>query len=150
MGDQTELPTAPATSIPVVTAEQMREVDRVAVEEFDLLLIQMMEMERRGGATVGDRLGSLLFAQGLFEPALAVWQQLVERLRPILGPEDPLILSSMSNLAGMLHVLGDLAGSRRIQEQVLASRTVLGPEHPDTLTSMSNLAETLRAVGAPG
>jgi len=38
-----EFPTAPASSIPAVTAEQMREVDRVAVEELDLLLIQMME-----------------------------------------------------------------------------------------------------------
>lgn len=36
-------PTAPASSIPAVTAEQMREVDRAAVEELDLLLIQMME-----------------------------------------------------------------------------------------------------------
>lgn len=35
--------TALASSIPTVTAEQMREVDRVAVEELDLLLIQMME-----------------------------------------------------------------------------------------------------------
>jgi NAD(P)H-hydrate epimerase len=38
-----EFPSAPASSIPAVTAEQMREVDRVAVEELDLLLIQMME-----------------------------------------------------------------------------------------------------------
>jgi NAD(P)H-hydrate epimerase len=37
------LPEAPASSIPTVTAEQMREVDRVAVEEYGLLLIQMME-----------------------------------------------------------------------------------------------------------
>jgi NAD(P)H-hydrate epimerase len=43
MEDETALPAAPASSIPAVTAEQMREVDRVAVEEFNLLLIQMME-----------------------------------------------------------------------------------------------------------
>ncbi|MGH2820427.1 MAG: NAD(P)H-hydrate epimerase [Actinomycetota bacterium] len=36
-------PTAPASSIPAVTSEQMREIDREAVEGFDLLLIQMME-----------------------------------------------------------------------------------------------------------
>jgi NAD(P)H-hydrate epimerase len=42
-GEPTGLPTASASSIPVVTAEQMAEVDRLAVEEFDLLLIQMME-----------------------------------------------------------------------------------------------------------
>ena len=43
LGEQQRFPTEPAASIPAVTAEQMREVDRVAVEEFGLLLIQMME-----------------------------------------------------------------------------------------------------------
>jgi NAD(P)H-hydrate epimerase len=42
-GERREFPSAPSSSIPAVTAEQMREVDRVAVEELDLLLIQMME-----------------------------------------------------------------------------------------------------------
>ncbi len=37
------IPEARASSIPTVTAEQMREVDRVAIEKFGLLLIQMME-----------------------------------------------------------------------------------------------------------
>jgi NAD(P)H-hydrate epimerase len=36
-------PATPASVIPVITAELMREVDRLAVEEFDLLLVQMME-----------------------------------------------------------------------------------------------------------
>jgi NAD(P)H-hydrate epimerase len=40
-----------ASSIPAVTAEQMREVDRVAVEDFDVLLIQMME---NAGARLAD------------------------------------------------------------------------------------------------
>jgi len=42
-GEQRGFPTALASSIPAVTAEQMREVDRLAVEELGLLLIQMME-----------------------------------------------------------------------------------------------------------
>jgi NAD(P)H-hydrate epimerase len=41
--EQRGFPSTPSSSIPAVTAEQMREVDRVVVEEFDLLLIQMME-----------------------------------------------------------------------------------------------------------
>jgi NAD(P)H-hydrate epimerase len=40
---QRGFPSAPSSSIPAVTAEQMREVDRVVVEELELLLIQMME-----------------------------------------------------------------------------------------------------------
>lgn len=42
-GEWHGFPEARASSIPSVTAEQMREVDRVAIEEYGLLLIQMME-----------------------------------------------------------------------------------------------------------
>jgi NAD(P)H-hydrate epimerase len=57
-------PNASASSIPAVTAEQMREVDRLAVEEFGLLLIQMME-------NAGIRLAELALQR--FEPqAVAV------------------------------------------------------------------------------
>ena len=34
--------------VPAVTAEQMREVDRVAVKEFGLGILQMMENAGRG------------------------------------------------------------------------------------------------------
>jgi tetratricopeptide (TPR) repeat protein len=43
---------------------------------------------------------------------------------------------------------GDLAGARKLQEQVLEiRRRILGEEHPDTITSMGNLAATLQAQG---
>lgn len=45
-------PEVPPRSIPALTAEQMREVDRIAVEELGLLLIQMME-------NAGSRLAEL-------------------------------------------------------------------------------------------
>ena len=51
----------------------------------------------------------------------------------------------MNNLAATMKAQGDLAGARKLQEEMLAiRRRVLGPEHPDTLTSMNNLADTLR------
>jgi NAD(P)H-hydrate epimerase len=63
-GEEAEFPSAPASSIPAVTAEQMREVDRLAVEEIDLLLIQMME-------NAGVRLAELVLRR--FQPeAVAV------------------------------------------------------------------------------
>src|SRR3990170_466313 len=52
-------PRVPSPSIPAVTAEQMREVDRIAVEELGLLLIQMME-------NAGSRLAELAIRR--FEP----------------------------------------------------------------------------------
>ena len=53
-------PSVPASSIPRVTAKQMREVDRVAVQDLGLLLIQMME-------NAGSRLAELAIAR--FGPA---------------------------------------------------------------------------------
>jgi hypothetical protein len=41
---------------------------------------------------------------------------------------------------------GDLAGARKLQEQVLEARErLLGKEHPYTLAAMNNLAKTLKA-----
>ena len=53
----------PTSSAPAVTAEQMREVDRLAVEELGLLLIQMME-------NAGARMAALV--TGRFRPGTVV------------------------------------------------------------------------------
>ena len=49
--DERPFPTVPVSSTPTVTAEQMREVDRVAIDAFDVFLIQMME---NAGARLAD------------------------------------------------------------------------------------------------
>ena len=50
--------TAGGTAVPAVSAEQMREVDRIAVEEFELGILQMMENAGRSLAeNVLDMLG---------------------------------------------------------------------------------------------
>jgi len=54
----------------------------------------------------------------------------------------------MLNLAGTLSADGELAGARKLEEQVLNTRMrLLGPEHPDTLRAMNNLAMTLSQQG---
>ena len=66
----------------------------------------------------------------------------------LLGKEHPDTLTSMNNLAQTLYAQGDLAGARKLQEQVLEAMTrLLGKEHPNTLTSMLNLAQMLQAEG---
>jgi hypothetical protein len=63
-----------------------------------------------------------------------------------LGKEHPNTLTAMNNLAGTLYAQGDLAGARKLQEQVLeASARLLGKEHSYTLTAILNLAGTLKA-----
>src|ERR1700675_2885962 len=66
----------------------------------------------------------------------------------LLCKEHPGTLRSMNNLAQTLYAQGDLAGARKLQEQVLEAMTrLLGKEHPNTVTSMLNLAQMLQAEG---
>jgi NAD(P)H-hydrate epimerase len=48
-------PVLPASAVPAVTAEQMREVDRVMVEDLHIALIQMMENAGRSLAWLATR-----------------------------------------------------------------------------------------------
>ncbi|OOP56863.1 MAG: hypothetical protein AYP45_06545 [Candidatus Brocadia carolinensis] len=66
----------------------------------------------------------------------------------ILGDEHPNTLRTMSNLAVTLGAQGDLAGARKLNEQVLEiRRRILGDEHPDTSNSACNLVVTLFNMG---
>jgi hypothetical protein len=72
----------------------------------------------------------------------------LEIMRRILGEEHPNTLTSMSNLAVTLSDQGDLAGARKLQEQVLEiRRRILGEEHPSTSISAWNLFSTYTAMG---
>lgn len=65
-----------------------------------------------------------------------------------LGAEHPDTLTTLHNLAAALKAHGDLAGARRLEEQVLEARArILGEEHPDTLNTLQNLAGTHFAQG---
>ena len=107
------------------------------------------ELDRRALSWLLDRIGRYL-ARGpaLFSESIAASTLAVDMDRKDLGDEHPETLTSMNNLALTLWNQGDLAGARKLQEQVLdARRRVLGEEHPTTLISMDNLALTLGNQG---
>jgi eukaryotic-like serine/threonine-protein kinase len=59
----------------------------------------------------------------------------------LLGPDDPLTLLAMHNLASSYAILGRVNEALRLREETLAlRRQKLGPDNPDTLASMNNLA----------
>ncbi|KAF7170283.1 hypothetical protein CNMCM5623_002744 [Aspergillus felis] len=66
----------------------------------------------------------------------------VEKIRKqVLGPEHPLTLLSMTNLALTYLYLGQQKEAEELQVQIIEMhKKVLGPEHPITLMSMSHLA----------
>ncbi|HEV3190635.1 MAG TPA: serine/threonine-protein kinase, partial [Polyangiaceae bacterium] len=59
----------------------------------------------------------------------------------VLGPDDPLTLQAMHNLASSYAILGRVNEALRLREETLALRRAkLGPDNPDTIASMNNLA----------
>jgi tetratricopeptide (TPR) repeat protein len=68
--------------------------------------------------------------------------------RRILGPEHPVTLLSMGNLASTLERMGQYPEAEKLFRQTLdIRRRVLGPEHPDTLLSMNDLRGILGKEG---
>ena len=69
-------------------------------------------------------------------------------MREILGPDNPVTLSSASDLAAVLHDQGDYGTAEVMTRRILQSyERTLGKTHPDTITSMSNLASILQDQG---
>ena len=68
----------------------------------------------------------------------------------VLGPDDPLTLLAMHNLASSYAILGRVDEALRLREETLAlRREKLGPDNPDTLASMNNLALSYGDAGRP-
>ncbi|KAH8660527.1 hypothetical protein BX600DRAFT_438741 [Xylariales sp. PMI_506] len=60
-----------------------------------------------------------------------------------MGPESPLVLASMHEIAYVTSMQGKDAEAEQLEIQVMELRSrILGREHPSTLTSMNNLAST--------
>ncbi|RYD25193.1 MAG: tetratricopeptide repeat protein, partial [Verrucomicrobiaceae bacterium] len=88
------------------------------------------------------------FANAEYAEAEPFFQRGLEASERVLGPEHPDTLTSLSNLAALLHAKGDCAGAEPLHRRTLEARErVLGGEHPSTLTSLSNLAFLLHAKG---
>ena len=67
-----------------------------------------------------------------------------------LGPEHPVTLASMNNLALSYAALGRHAEALKLYEETLdRMRAKLGPGHPYTLLCMGNIAEILIILGRP-
>jgi tetratricopeptide (TPR) repeat protein len=73
-------------------------------------------------------------AETLFRAALSI-NEIAD------GPEHTETASSLSNLAHLLQVTGDLADAEELNKRALAIREkTLGPDHPGTAVSLNNLA----------
>ncbi|KAJ5616419.1 hypothetical protein N7537_001533 [Penicillium hordei] len=93
-------------------------------------------------------LASVLRLQGLYEPAAAIYLEILTEREGTLDADDADTISSMSDYALVLGHQGDFAASERINRKALEAREKsLGWTHPDTLTSANSLALTLDYQG---
>src|SRR5262249_53866163 len=99
-------------------------------------------------ATLQDAIASLLFAEGKFSEAEALFHRVIEVRTRVLGPEDPETLTSRHRLIYALNEQSKHAEAEKEARQVLAVREKnLGSEHRDTLVSLCNLANALFHAG---
>lgn len=109
-----------------------REVDRVADAATGLL------------RSAGD----YLISRGEPASALPLCERSYELNRVRLDPDDPAMITVVSDLAFAKQRTGDYVGARDLdQDNLNRSRRILGDDHPDTLSSANNLAADLRALG---
>ena len=89
-----------------------------------------------------------LNALKLYEEAMNVGKETLERCTAVLGPSDSQTLWSMNNLAISYRGLRRYPEAFDLNERTLSlRRSELGPDHPDTLTSMFNLARSHSDLG---
>ncbi|EXU95839.1 kinesin light chain-like protein [Metarhizium robertsii] len=92
-----------------------------------------------------------LQTEGRFSEAEALEVEAMETRKQQLGPEHPLMLSSMANLSLTYYYQGRWKEAEALGKEVLEKKQmVLGPEHPSTLTTMNNLASIFSIQGQLG
>jgi tetratricopeptide (TPR) repeat protein len=91
--------------------------------------------------------GAALMANGDWQEARRVQEQVLEIQQQRYGLQHPETLVAMGNLALTLSHLSEFREAKRLQEAVLETRTqALGPGHPLTVSAMRDLAVTLFAL----
>ncbi len=94
------------------------------------------------------RAGTYLQARGEHERALPLLHHAHRLSDDAYGADDPRLLASAHNLAGVLRAIGWYRWARELDEATFARcRRVFGDDHPDTLASASSLAADLRSAG---
>ncbi len=122
--------------------------DALRAAEADL--DQQFAGRPRAEAAARHALGVTWRNLGEYDRSLAHLSRAVELRRAELGPTSPDTLTSVSSLAMLHRVRGDLPTAERLAREALdGRREALKPSDPAIFTSVHNLAEVLRAKGDP-
>ncbi len=96
-------------------------------------------------------LADVYYAQGDYSRAEPLYQEALQTSREVLGPRDPITLSSLNTLANNYQRQGLYGQAEPLYKEALqARRELLGPRDPETLTSLNNLAALYQGEGRYG
>jgi tetratricopeptide (TPR) repeat protein len=113
--------------------------------------ISHFDMEFWEAALLLSRSGFYLEARARYREAEPLYQRALAILEKTLDPEDPVVASSLNNLAELYRAQGQYAKAEPFYERTLAIREkTLGPEHPVVATSLNNLALLYKIQGQYG
>ncbi|MEM6326855.1 MAG: serine/threonine-protein kinase, partial [Bacteroidota bacterium] len=94
--------------------------------------------------------GANLYLLGRYEEAASHYRQALTIREAALGVH-PLVANTQSNLASLLHEVGEAEGSLPLFDSALGTyRETLGPEHPSVSTTLYNQAFALKDLGRLG
>jgi tetratricopeptide (TPR) repeat protein len=107
-----------------------------------------LQVAREDTAFVLNQLGLYLRDRPQWTDARAALERALTIDEAAYGPDHPSVATTVSNLGGVLHALGDLAGARAAFERALTiDEAAYGPDHPSVATTVNNLGSVLQGLG---
>ncbi|MEU6342931.1 FxSxx-COOH system tetratricopeptide repeat protein [Streptomyces sp. NPDC046977] len=98
--------------------------------------------------TARNALGGALLAQGRFQEAHELYDDMHRQYQHTVGPESPRTLQARENLGLALGLLGRYEAALRLYDENTRVRTLLyRADHPDTLRSVLDATRMLRLLG---
>jgi len=122
---------------------------RLALEHARLLagLDNTEREELSRSEALNDRVFEL-WSAGKSQEALSLAQEALAIRKEVLGEEHPDYATSLNNLAGLYHAMGDYARAEPLYRQAMEiEKKVLGEVHPDYAISLNNLALLYKSMG---
>jgi tetratricopeptide (TPR) repeat protein len=124
------------------------EVVRVMLDPAAAAVSQKFKGKPLVEAAVRDVLSMAYLALGNPRAGMPHAVAALEIRKRALGDDDPDTLTSMNNVGGLYHELGDVTNSRMLYGEALERRRrVLGEDHPYTIVSVGNMASVLMTQG---
>jgi CHAT domain-containing protein/Tfp pilus assembly protein PilF len=138
----------------MITLRQTQHINAFIIPFFLLLSMpnagcsQKNELEN---AEVLNQQVTKLYGQGRYLKAIPIAVKALSIRENILGQDDPAIVQSLNDLAGLYSALGDYGSAEPLyRKSVDICEKAFGPEHPDLAGSLNNLALLYHSLGDYG